>query len=707
MQKNKWSRKFDWIKNGVTYYQQDRSEKYSDNRFISVGDIYFKLNKYLTGVTFTYINSLSDIYKRDLLTGDGYSIVNMYNEYDVIDRFLKNIVFVDTSSNSNVDLNLQWTKIDGVTLKPGHLVLLFNQDSEFQNDIYEVTNQYFLRNANLLLTRELSDKFSCSVKMGSNADKQYFLTNNGLEFPVTFEPKYFIEGKSFILKNLIKYNLYNSASNSAITSRIIFTDYDFARKQLDKNYSLYNSTNITIDQNVLPTVNFFIEIDYHKEKYIIRSLTPGKTLSDSANSILITNNYSGITSVPITDLDVNIGDFINLQINNTGSTLLLTLNTFVKDIITISGKSYLFMEENIPNRILKDLENNIYTLNNLNVSDTWKDAINKFTNYTPYNDFYNIISGVTNSYTSLSIVTKECKHNLYFDYDGISFKFVDNVQNIILKWFNTSNQYIKYKLLERLNEINPLIFTSSFTGITNDYLLTGFNYSYNDNNKIRILSSVSGLTQIFKPYTYLTVNGSEKTIIYDVNEYEILIERPLQWSLSDLEPALISIQNIDGLGNISDILYEIYMNNQLTTGWYAQRTDNERKYVAKTYAELLTKNTLFRKNVTGILYENENNEFLLKLYDIENDKNLYFSTIELVFIGADRKSRLPVPLKMLESAKKATEGPSYELDWNVLIDGLEDDPLYGADVFDSGLDVVLPGPNNPALIYTVIDGNAM
>jgi len=44
MQKNKWSRKFDWIKSGSTYYQVNRSEQYNENRFIAVGDIYFKLN---------------------------------------------------------------------------------------------------------------------------------------------------------------------------------------------------------------------------------------------------------------------------------------------------------------------------------------------------------------------------------------------------------------------------------------------------------------------------------------------------------------------------------------------------------------------------------------------------------------------------------------------------------------------------------------
>ena len=200
MQKNIWNKKLDWIKSGSTspfiYYQKNREELYNENKYISVGDIYFKLNKYLTGVTFNYINSLDNIYNmNNLLTGDGHSLVNMYNEYDVIDSVMKNIIFVDVAADSNIDADYQWFNINDVKLKPGHLVLLKNQINQYENDIYYVTNDYFLECANVLSTREKSDKFSCSVKLGKNADKQFFLANSGFEFPITGEPKYFIEGK--------------------------------------------------------------------------------------------------------------------------------------------------------------------------------------------------------------------------------------------------------------------------------------------------------------------------------------------------------------------------------------------------------------------------------------------------------------------------------------------------------------------------------
>jgi hypothetical protein len=706
MQKNRWSKKFDWIKSGVTYYQQTRSEQYNENRFIAVGDIYFKLNKYLTGVTFTYINSLNDIYKRDLLTGDGYAIYCMYNEYDVIDRVLKNIVFVDASSNINIDLNKQWFSIDSVKLQPGHLVLLFNQNSEFENDIYQVTPQYFLINAGLLSTREKANKFSCSVKMGTNADKQFFLLNNGLDFPVTFEPKYFIEGQSFILKSLIKYNLYNTSTNSAITSKIVFTDYDFARKQLLDNYNLYTPYGIAVVNTSVPTSSY-LTINYHHEAYTIRTgTTSGVTFSGITNGVTgithcITNQYSGLTFIDIPpDFDCRIGDYIQLTIYS-GSTRLL-MNTYIKDV----QGHWIILEEIIPNRILTELKNCYFSVNNLNSAIDWTDAIYKFSNETPYVDFYSV-SATTDSPSSgltyIFVSPEECKYNKYFDYDGITFEFVDDSAE---RFFYTANQFINYKLADRLNLMNPSSsgFTTGFT-FFNTYSLSSFTYQYTDNNRIKLSTTVSGITRIFKPYTYVEASAigetTEKTLVYEVRDFEIVIEKPAQWSVYP-PPIITSIQNVDGLGNISDILYEVYMNDSYD--WYTAKSDNERKYIARTYADLLTQNDFFRKNATGILFENEKNEFILKLYDIETDKNLYFSTIELVFVGADRKTRLPVPLKMIESSKKQTDGPTYELDWNVLDGGL-DAVLVDKEVFDFGFNVVLGGPNDPPLLYTLIDGN--
>lgn len=824
MQRNRWSKNFDWVKSGNTYYQQNRLEKYNENRFIAVGDIYFKLNKYLTGVTFSYINSLNDIYKRDLLTGDGYSIVNMYNEYDVIDRVMKNIVFVDVASDVNINLNLQWSKIDGVQLKPGHLVLLYGQDSEFQNDIYKVSNQYFLQNAGLLSTREKSNRFTCSVKLGTQRDKQFFLVNNGFDFPTMYEPKYFIEGRSYLLKNLIKYNIYNTATSSAATSKIIFTDYDFARKQLIENYNLFGEC--TLDISGVSSTDYFFNITYHHDEYKIRTGTtnvmvgpiPAITNATYALGSIIPINYDGnlytidggialatggVISFDIDGFDsgatlpayfnyiysgisFKVGDhlqirFINTLDSGTTETQFLYMKTFVKEVRTpdtstidggdansffidggassgstgitmdsggassgstetidgggvtsegdydggdaytssfigtIDGGSasftdfsnYIVIEEAIPNNILKDLKNYYYEITNLNVARNWTEAVD-FLEETKFIDFYEIetlsISGDTVGEGSVTFYPKESKYDRYFDYNGIYFYRADGIETD----FYTPVQYIKYTLYDRLSNINSSVFTSSFS-IFNSYSLFVTSYQYIDNGRIRLITNLSGMTDIFKPYTYVNATSTEGTIralVYSVKEFEIIIEKPLAWSIYPVQsqlPAMILIQNIDGLETISNILYEVYMN--VTYDWYIQKSDNERKYICRAYAELLTENEDFRKYVTGILYENEKNEFILKLYEIENDPQLRYSPIELSFIGADRKTRLPVPL---QKEKKTATSSAFILDseWSVIYGG--DDTDYTGEEFevlDLGFDSVIGGVNNPPVTFTLIDGN--
>ena len=727
MQNNRWNRKLDWIKSGSTspfiYYQQNRTEIYNENRFISVGDIYFKLNKYLTGVTFTYIISLVDVYNmNNLLTGDGYSLVNMYNEYDVIDRAMKNIIFVDAAADTNIDTEYQWFEINDAKLKPGHLVLLKNQANQAENDIYYVDEQYFLWNAGYLSTREKSDKFSCSVKLGKNADKQFFLLNNGYDFPIFNEPKNFIEGKSYILKNLIQYNLLNDRTGSTETSKIIFTDYDLARKQISENYERYDE--ILIDGiPLMSTPSNYATINYHHDSYMIRSgSTTGGTFSGIASEI--TNIYSGFTSIPMpTGVDFRVGDYIYLNVYSgstffSGGTTHLEMWEFIKSIESgLNGtgdtQSYIFLEETIPNYILTDLKNCDYFIENLTVATDWYDAIEKLADYTPYCDFYSLSTFTWNSggtdFLDIRLSPKESAFNKYFDYDGLVFFVTDSqisgsTQIGDRYSFNTSISYLKYNLYDRLNQINSG-FTSGFT-FFNEQIISGDtlqSYLYTDNGRIKITTAITGLTDIFKPYTYINIGAvgelTKKTLVYSVTDHEIIIERPVGWTPYPTQvqlPEINFIQNIDGLKNISDILYEVYMNDNYD--WYLMKNDNERKYIAKSYADLLTFNSFFRSNVTGILYENDNNEFILKLYDIVTDTNLIqFESIELIYIGADRKSRLPVPLNQY------ADEIVYLLNIDVLDDGGETN-IFCAEIYDAGLNNVLPGINNPPLLYTQVDG---
>jgi len=709
MQKNIWSTNFDWVKvynedySGYTYYQQDRLEQYNQDRFIAVDSIYFKFNKYLDGVCFSYINNLNDIYRRDLLNGDGYSIFNMYNEYDVVDRVTKNWVIADVASNININLNQQWIKIDNFTLKPGHLVLLYNQDLESQNDVYRVTSENFLENAGYLTSREKSEKFACSVKTGTDGDKQFFLLNNGYDFPVIFEPKCFIEGKSIILKNKIRYDVFNGSGS---TSKIIFTDYDFSRKQFLDPYKWFD--------NVSAVTSGQLDIKYHHDVYTIRIASSTNTCSGNVVDIGTSSDGTTIPAGSCMGFIPSVGDQILLKILF-GSIELLSYKGFVNKF----QLSTIYLKEIIPEYILSDLSACTYTIRNLNLASNWTEIKDEnYLDYTPYSDFfdYYINSGVITFYS------KESKMFKYFDYHNLSF--FSGANN-----FNTIYPYLKYNLFDRLNEINSSIFIASFSGITNNFILnTGeFACEYIDSashfSSIRIVSDI--ILTGFTPYTYVNISSAltspQKTLIYSVDNYEMIIEKPIQWCHNGdaIDPLITKIETIDGLKNISDILEEVYFNGECdiihnivpSSWWYIHRSDNERKYICKAYAELLTHNKLFRDNVTGILYENNNNEFILKLYDIENDSNLYFETVELMYLGSDKKTRLPVPFKRIQS-NRLTSTDDTLIDWNVLdggwymlSGGTYASSPYTYEVFDFGFNNVLGGPNDPATFYNLIDGN--
>lgn len=639
MQRNKWNRKLEWVKKDDMYIQQNKVETYDENKFIAIGDIYFRFNKYLTGVTFTYINTLTDIYKKDLLTGDGNCIYNMYNEYDVIDRVMKNFVCVEIASNINIDLNKQQNIIDNIKIKPNYLVLLKNQDNVIENDIYIVNKNNFLINSEILSSKDKSNKFSCSVKSGTNKDKQFFLKDNGVDFPIFFESKEFIEGQSYILKNIINYNVYDT-----LCPKIIFTDIKLAKSQIINNYELYYPIIIT-GLNINNKPNEFIKLDYHHlDSYIIRSTNKNIIISGYTSEIY-NNDY---TTIPIdNDFDCIIGDYINLKMYS-GNTLLLEHYAWIKNIVD----NNIVLEEIIPTRILNELKNSYFIIDNLNIATDWYNVIER-ANLSPYNDFCIFTAYTYESYNTefidININSTVSTYNKYFDYTDLYISSEDNNQ---VYNFITDNFYLKYSLYDRLSHINSG-FTTDFS-IFNETLISGstlVRYKYTDDSRIVITTSIN-VKNLFKPYTYVNVSAidenTEKTLVYSVNDFEIIIEKPKKWLTYNTQlqkPYLYSIQNIDGLKNISDILDEVYKNENWN--WYISKSENEKKYICRSYGELLSSQEFFRDNVTGLLYENDNNEYILKLYDLENDPNLYFESNELIFIGSDKKSRLPVPLKKL------------------------------------------------------------
>ena len=139
---NYWDRKFDFIYNSAsTQYLLDDRNTIIEEKLLNNYDIYFKYQKCLSSITYSYINDLKDIYKKTFLI-DGYSINNMYNEYNIIDKYLNNYHKIDIAVDYNIDINETYYKLDNIILSKGHKILLINQNDKKENGVYIVKWQF-------------------------------------------------------------------------------------------------------------------------------------------------------------------------------------------------------------------------------------------------------------------------------------------------------------------------------------------------------------------------------------------------------------------------------------------------------------------------------------------------------------------------------------------------------------------------------------
>lgn len=116
---------------------------------------------------------------------------------------------------------------------------------------------------------------------------------------------------------------------------------------------------------------------------------------------------------------------------------------------------------------------------------------------------------------------------------------------------------------------------------------------------------------------------------------------------------------------------------------YRYLNDQQRKNIYNAYANIIEKlamNEEIRDVITGIIFENENNVFTLKIYrpsEIE-DERLTYAPIEIVKIGVNNKTTIPI--KVLNTDK------TLRITFNLL-----DANIFSENVLDSnvGSDIVL------------------
>lgn len=177
--------------------------------------------------------------------------------------------------------------------------------------------------------------------------------------------------------------------------------------------------------------------------------------------------------------------------------------------------------------------------------------------------------------------------------------------------------------------------------------------------------SVPGIAKLALTYTSSMIGTS---LIYQVNETDMLIERPIDRTngnrLSYTDCINInSIENIYTLGDIDDILYSLYtdhlgtLNSTIGIGtspseampmgysnYFIPEGNRTQQLVYSAYGEILSENTTIQNKCTGILM-NDGDRFNLRLFENwSGDTALEYRPIEIAIIGADKKTRLPIPL---------------------------------------------------------------
>jgi len=639
-----WNLKYDWVLTGTTWTRIERLDTYWSG-VTYVPDNYFKYKKCLSGITYQYVNTLTDIYNKNSMVGKTWCIYDMYNEFDIINNFMVNMDTVDVCSTTNLDLTQRFYKIDNVNLKTNHKILLVNQNDKTQNDLYKVDQRGFLIRSSQLADSGNTFRYKGYVKLGDNKHNQYHLKNSGDYFPTSGTFAEYMLGHTYIIKHFFSYDI------NAVTPvpKLIFTDYDIARHINPENYSLYTGF-------ILPSTSV-VKIKYHDNPVYTITVDGGLFYSDS---ISINNIFTGLTSLPGGDKEnfyiktgggFSDGDYLKIELNSTNINLIYNTYTIL-DPLTIP---YIILKDPIPLNILNDFYNSggTYTVTNLQHSSNLNDTLLE-----SYYSKYFEISGGT------ELIPKYYKYNHYFDYDGLQFSFDGG---LTYTNFTTSNYYIKYKLYEHLNAINSVFdgsysfpnypnsslinFTTGFTVLVTDTQSSEYYDSYPKGTYIKITPTNPSDIYFFRKNTFVNLNGTYKTLIVDYVQNEYFI---IETYKSNSGLTINNIDTIYTLTGISDLLYSVYKNDE--NSWYRVRPDNIRKQICNSYSRIIENDPNITKYVTGLLTQDDKNKFILELYNPENlynnggnvtfsyDPNLIYKPIELIEIGIDKHTKIPIPV---------------------------------------------------------------
>jgi hypothetical protein len=263
---------------------------------------------------------------------------------------------------------------------------------------------------------------------------------------------------------------------------------------------------------------------------------------------------------------------------------------------------------------------------------------------------------------SIKINPKRNENDIYFNYDYFCMSF--NGSNSPLYIFTTNNIYNKYSL-------NKLILQTTFSGnsmIYYDYLCTVNYNTYNGSTLFDINVNLSG-SSFYRPYTFVNIItniGNYVALLTSITGNTFTLFMPLRINIGE---HIITINNLYTISDISDMLNACYLNingnnylyiskllcfsyinninsNITDIADYRKLDINIIKNVYESYYHILDDldiNLKMRGIMTGVLFENINNDFVLKVFNpgITTDQRFLYEPVELVRIGKDRKTSIP------------------------------------------------------------------
>jgi len=497
---------------------------------------------------------------------------------------------------------------------------------------------------------------------------------------------------SFIVKHKLQ---YNTSCDLDLPYKMMFMDYDLARKSQTTNAENFSGITMGVDLSGVSSIN----MTYFEETYniyldgdlVVEDIFSGTTVTNNSNnqqytvpdgSLFDTENErvdidiyqkqseSGTTfwehiAYVIPDIWSQSGEtsfgaqwIVTGSTSSTGYTSGYT-NWYVEDItpvltymayITTTGSTTIQVEKKLEDYLFNNLMNNyddlyykITSMNhcNPNYSDLYLKLI-----LLPRAPNFDIIIN-TDSITLNPIFNNE---DIYFNYDAL---------NIILSGatgytFETDCLYNKYNLTNFFAGIgygpNGAIHESY---ITSTIVLSG--YTFGDYYMKLEIPDTSDLIEF--TYVELETNSGNtyNVMITEITETTITVISPLNYTSGQ---SIDTLTNLNKIGQISDILQKTYENYD--QGEYRKHTTQIQKKVYNAYAEIINlqnDNQELRLEITGLIFENDNKIMVLKIFDPADfiDDRLLYEPIEIVRIGKDRKTSIPITIKEFEKGIAADE----------------------------------------------------